>query len=381
MKTRQADREHFVQLGRTAAAELAAATDHPVTFLSAARLHAALERGLPYGEQIRLEADLSPDEVLLYTHARMARQALKSSRPQRYLVPDDSLCLIAAIGTPENGQVAGALLMVWPDAAAADAAQAAVLAACEGLLAMVADWLAGHAAGETVDTAIPVLCSSADEARIREAAGSGDARLCRRLINDIFMRMYLHGAGDMGRLRVHAVELTAMVIRLVTEFEGPGILSDWPAAGYHLEIWQCPDLFSLTAWLGEAIRDLTERIFDPLPQVNSALVREALRRIDAAPAAGHRLIDIAAELHVSEAHLGQLIREQTGRTFPVCLNEIRLRHARRLLRDTETSVAAVAAACGYRDAPYFIRVFKRYNGVTPAVWRRQLRRGSTRRED
>lgn len=379
MKNRWMDEDNFVQLGRTAALELEAATDHPVTFMTAAELNDALERGLPYGEQSLLETRLSATEVLYYTHSRMVRQALKRGRPQRYQAPDDSLCLVAAIRMPQDERAAGALLMSWPGAAAADAGRTAELDACEGLLSMIADWLAEHAEGAAA--AATALYSPADEARIHEAAGSGDARLCRRLINDIFMRMYQHGADDMGRLRVHAVELTAMVIRLVTDFEGPGILSDWPASSYRHEIMQCPDLFSLTAWLGEAIRDLTERIFAPLPQVSSALVREALRRIDQDPATPHSLGDLAAELHVSSARLGQLFREQTGRTFPVCLNEIRLRHARRLLRDTEDSIAAIAASCGYRDSPYFIRVFKRYNGYTPAVWRRQLRRGSIRRED
>ncbi|MDI9471108.1 MAG: AraC family transcriptional regulator [Bacillota bacterium] len=365
METRRTDQGGFLKLGRTAAAELAAATDHPVTFLTATELREALRRGEPYGEQILLEAELSPAEVLQYTHARMAKQSLKRGRPQRYRAPDGSLCLIAAVPEPETDRAAAAILLAWPNAAATDAGREAELAACEGLLTMIADWLAEHAGATS-----SCLYSPADEERIREAALSGDARLCRRLINDIFMRMYLEGAENMGRLRSYAIELTALVIRLVTEFEGPGVLSTWPAATHRHEILQCPDLFSLTAWLSEAIRDLTRRIFDPLPQVSSALVREALRQIDRDPAAPHRLADLAAQLHVSSDRLGQLFREQTGRSFSVCLNEIRLRHARRLLLHTENSIAAIAAACGYCDAPYFIRVFKRYNGVTPAVWRR-----------
>jgi AraC-like DNA-binding protein len=47
--------------------------------------------------------------------------------------------------------------------------------------------------------------------------------------------------------------------------------------------------------------------------------------------------------------------------------------ARRLLRETELTIEAVATGVGYRQPSYFIKHFRRDHTVTPAVWRRQAR--------
>lgn len=49
----------------------------------------------------------------------------------------------------------------------------------------------------------------------------------------------------------------------------------------------------------------------------------------------------------------------------VHIERLRLRHARYLLRETDRPVKQVAAACGYRDALYFSRIYHRFWGRPP----------------
>ena len=49
---------------------------------------------------------------------------------------------------------------------------------------------------------------------------------------------------------------------------------------------------------------------------------------------------------------------------------LRLRHAERLLKHKELSVAEVARATGFSDPNYFSRIFSRTRGVPPREWRR-----------
>ena len=48
----------------------------------------------------------------------------------------------------------------------------------------------------------------------------------------------------------------------------------------------------------------------------------------------------------------------------------RLVRARMLLQRGE-AVAVAAEECGFTDSAYFIRVFRKYYGITPAKYRRQ----------
>ncbi len=88
------------------------------------------------------------------------------------------------------------------------------------------------------------------------------------------------------------------------------------------------------------------------------------------------LRDVADAVGLSPGHLTTVVGDRTGRTVQQWITERRMREARRLLADTDTTMAALAARVGYRDAGYFIRRFRGSHGVTPAQWRRAGQRVS-----
>ena len=47
-----------------------------------------------------------------------------------------------------------------------------------------------------------------------------------------------------------------------------------------------------------------------------------------------------------------------------------MQEARRLLADSDLTVAEIAGRVGYREVGYFIRRFRTAHGVPPAAWRR-----------
>ncbi|MGN0984499.1 MAG: helix-turn-helix transcriptional regulator [Gemmiger sp.] len=79
---------------------------------------------------------------------------------------------------------------------------------------------------------------------------------------------------------------------------------------------------------------------------------------------------LARELEVSPNHLTTEFHRQTGQTFTEYLTRTRVRQARALLVTTDDTVQAIAAAVGVPDANYFIKLFKRAYGQTPAAYRR-----------
>ena len=61
-------------------------------------------------------------------------------------------------------------------------------------------------------------------------------------------------------------------------------------------------------------------------------------------------------------------------TTPVqYLQDIRINHARELLKQSNLVVAEVADAVGYQDTSYFSSLFKKLNDVTPNEYRRLVR--------
>ncbi|MFA7345807.1 MAG: AraC family transcriptional regulator [Terrimicrobiaceae bacterium] len=81
-------------------------------------------------------------------------------------------------------------------------------------------------------------------------------------------------------------------------------------------------------------------------------------------------IDEAAErLGLSRRRFTQLFREVTGGSWLQTVLALRVGHARRLLRQTNRSVAAVAFESGFQDLSHFYRVFRKSSGSSPEAWR------------
>ena len=84
-----------------------------------------------------------------------------------------------------------------------------------------------------------------------------------------------------------------------------------------------------------------------------------------------RIGAIAKELAVSRDTLATAVRRLTGSTPTDYLMRRRLDRAKVLLAGTDRPVAHIAREVGYPDPAYFTRVFTRYVGDPPTVFRRQ----------
>jgi AraC family transcriptional activator of pobA len=85
------------------------------------------------------------------------------------------------------------------------------------------------------------------------------------------------------------------------------------------------------------------------------------------------LASVAGTLGLTPGHLTTVVRRKTGRTVQRWITERRMADARRLLRETDLTIEAVAGTVGYRQTSHFIKHFRRDHTLTPANWRRQAR--------
>lgn len=76
---------------------------------------------------------------------------------------------------------------------------------------------------------------------------------------------------------------------------------------------------------------------------------------------------LASEFHVNESTLSRIFRQEKGTTFLEYLQSLRLQKAKELLKTC--SVKETAAQVGFWDAQALIRVFKKYEGITPGQYK------------
>ena len=78
--------------------------------------------------------------------------------------------------------------------------------------------------------------------------------------------------------------------------------------------------------------------------------------------------EVASSLGVSVSHFSRTFKRETGQTFENYVSEKRVEHAQRLLLDPLNNVSEVARKCGFEDASYFARVFRRVAGCSPSEY-------------
>ena len=82
--------------------------------------------------------------------------------------------------------------------------------------------------------------------------------------------------------------------------------------------------------------------------------------------------DLAKELNVAEASVSRIINLHFKKSFPQVLNEYRVEDAKRLLLDTDASIAVVAEEVGFNSISSFNRVFKDLAGQSPSSYRQNM---------
>jgi len=105
------------------------------------------------------------------------------------------------------------------------------------------------------------------------------------------------------------------------------------------------------------------------------LVAKALALVAGNLARPWGVAQLSRELGVPPLRLGRHFAAELGRSPGAEILRQRLFRARALLRDTDLTLAGIAAQCGFCNASYLSNLFRRETGLSPRDWRRTHRDG------
>ena len=98
-------------------------------------------------------------------------------------------------------------------------------------------------------------------------------------------------------------------------------------------------------------------------QATAFIRRNALKGISAA--------DVVSHLGVSRRLADARFRQFTGQSILAAILKARLEEVKRRLRDTNTPIAKITAACGLQGENYAKKLFKKRFGISMTAWRAQ----------
>ncbi|SEU23602.1 PocR ligand-binding domain-containing protein [Paenibacillus sp. NFR01] len=85
------------------------------------------------------------------------------------------------------------------------------------------------------------------------------------------------------------------------------------------------------------------------------------------------LEEMAKQCHISPSYFSRIFAKETGERFSVFAPRLKVEWAKQMLETTDQPVHQISDALGFCDAGYFIKTFKRFVHLTPAVYRIRYR--------
>ncbi|MBP1990062.1 helix-turn-helix domain-containing protein [Paenibacillus eucommiae] len=81
---------------------------------------------------------------------------------------------------------------------------------------------------------------------------------------------------------------------------------------------------------------------------------------------------IAKRHHISLSTLRRIVSEYTGYPLNEYMHRLKIAESKNILLNTDSSVKEIANLLGYKDVFYFSRLFKKFVGVSPLVYRKSI---------
>jgi AraC-like DNA-binding protein len=208
---------------------------------------------------------------------------------------------------------------------------------------------------------------------LRDALVRG-ARAELEAARDIFVRSMLRVTGERGEaVRAHLLAMVAQAVDLVERRSGLAadslreLTENWETrlAG----VQSSSDLVQEF----KAILEATTTLLKGREQGGADLdMAQLVMRLERNFMEDHQLGRTARQMGISASALGRRFKAFAGVGFSGYLQRVRVEQARRLLRASSMSVAAVSQECGYTSSSYFVRAFKKEMHETPQAYRRRM---------
>lgn len=102
---------------------------------------------------------------------------------------------------------------------------------------------------------------------------------------------------------------------------------------------------------------------------NDHKIKKALRFIEHHFSEDVKLEDVASHVYLSPYYFSKLFKKHLGVGFNAYLNNYRIMHAKKMLKNSGIPVAAIAKNLGFSQTSYFCKVFRKICSMSPQEYR------------
>lgn len=137
------------------------------------------------------------------------------------------------------------------------------------------------------------------------------------------------------------------------------------------EMLEYENILDMKNWLVSILERLKEFITGKKEAKNQAVMEQILNYIDNNYSSDISLNMIADNVYLNPSYVSRIFKKTLGKNYIDYLTQVRVERAKELLRTSNKKINEITQKVNLGNTQNFIRIFKKYEGVTPGRYRTQ----------
>lgn len=200
----------------------------------------------------------------------------------------------------------------------------------------------------------------------------GDKLRAEKDLQALLTMLFVKASGEQQIIKLRINELAALTSRAAVEGGAEAETVMMLLDKFNEKISDCQRLEEFFFQLQNLLEVFLKRSVSLEDKKHSGLVNDAKSFILENYSRAIKIDDVAAQLFISPSHLSRLFRQELNCTVNEYITRVRVEQAVELMKRPELSVAQVSLAVGFQSQSYFAKVFAKYIGVAPLIYRNSL---------
>ncbi len=203
------------------------------------------------------------------------------------------------------------------------------------------------------------------------ALKTGDFVKCEEITNEVFKRNFNQNRLPVELARCLIYDMISTIIKSVNDLQ---IFSDdigISALQLARRILSCKNIVEMHLEYTKALSEICRYILENITDEKRHLVLNAKKYVEnnySNPELNVSLI--AQELSVSLSSISAIFKSHTGTGLLDYINNVRINHAKHLLRETDYPLSEISKKSGFFSDRTFLRQFSKHEGISPSQYRK-----------
>jgi YesN/AraC family two-component response regulator len=212
------------------------------------------------------------------------------------------------------------------------------------------------------------------EQKLINLVKASDYESARDLINEIFTVNLMRSFLSVGMVRCLMMDLVCTMTKTMDEIGGNTDRAFFEKLNPVEMLLKCETVTDMKKSMLKVLRSFCDYIGEKKKSHNVKLKEELLQYLGSSYYEAEMNIEtVAAHFSMNPVYLSRFFKEQMGESMLDYINKLRLEKAKQLLRDRRDNIGDIALKSGFYNHGTFIRIFKKYEGITPKGYMEALK--------